>query len=140
MENYEMNEMNGVSEITGKIVGAAVDVHRAFGPGLKREQYLKALIAEMRMRDIQIETNVKMPVVYKGIDLDEEGVCRLDIVVEGRVLVRVVAMDEVKDIHEAQLFTFLKTAGLECGMMINFNTVRLKDGIYRRNNKLTNEL
>lgn len=140
MENYEMNELNGVSEITGKIVGAAVDVHRAFGPGLKREHYLKALIAEMRMRDIQIETNVKMPVIYKGIDLDEDGSCRLDIVVEGRVLVRVVAMDEVKDIHEAQLFTYLKTTGLECGMMINFNTVRLKDGIYRRNNKLTNEL
>jgi len=140
MENYEMNDMNGISEVTGKIVGAAIDVHRAFGPGLKREHYLKALISEMRMRGIEIETNVKMPLIYKGIDLDEDGTFRMDIVVEGRVIVRVVAMDEVKDIHEAQLFTYLKATGMECGMMINFNTVRLKDGIYRRINKLTNEL
>jgi len=125
-ENTEM-ELNRITE---SIIGAAIEVHRALGPGLLESAYEECLCRELSLREIPFERQRPLPVEYKGTTLD----CgyRLDLLVMGTVVVEIKAVESIEPIHEAQLLTYLKLGGWKLGLLINFNVPVLKDGIRRR--------
>ena len=116
-------------ELTGQIIGAAIDVHRELGPGLLESAYDACLCFELNLRKIEFARQVPLPVVYKGLRID----CgyRADIVVENKIVVEVKAVEDVIDIHKAQLLTYLRITGSQVGLILNFNTAVLKNGITR---------
>jgi GxxExxY protein len=125
-EDTEM-ELNRITE---QIIGAAIEVHRALGPGLLESAYEECLCRELSLREIPFERQRPLPVEYKGTTLD----CgyRLDLLVMGTVVVEIKAVECIEPIHEAQLLTYMKLGGWKLGLLINFNVPVLKDGIRRR--------
>ena len=117
-------------ELTEKIIGAAIEVHRELGPGLLESAYEAALAHELSLREVQYERQKEMPVRYKGF-LIELGY-RLDLLVEDKVVVELRAVTEMHPIYEAQLITYLRLSGRRVGLLINFNVPRLMDGLIRR--------
>src|ERR1700722_1362158 len=115
--------------LTGNIIGAAIDVHRALGPGLLESAYEACLIYELRLRKIKLESQKAMPVFYKDVMLD----CgyRADLVVEDQVIVEIKSVASILSIHEAQLLSYLKQSDCKYGLLINFNVKLLKEGIRR---------
>ena len=113
-----------------KVIGCAIDVHRLLGPGLLESAYKECLCFELRQAGIAYRRQEKLPLRYKGFDLD----CRyqMDLVVENSPVVEVKAVDRVAPIHEAQLMTYLRLSGHRLGLLMNFNCALLKDGIVRR--------
>jgi GxxExxY protein len=110
------------------VIGAAIEVHRRLGAGLDESLYESALCVELGLRGLSF---VKQPVVqvqYKGQTIGEK---RLDLVVEGRLVVELKAVEELAPLHKAQVLTYLRITGLKLGLLINFNTILLKDGIKR---------
>jgi len=124
-ENTEM-ELNDVS---GQVIGAAIEVHRELEPGLLESAYEACLAYELRHRGVKVEQQVAQPVFYKGLQL--ECGYRLDLLVEDRVIVELKAVEALLPIHEAQLLTYLKLRKLRLGLLINFNVPILKNGIKR---------
>ncbi len=116
--------------MTHEIIGAAIAVHRALGPGLLESAYQTCLAHEFTKRRIAFEREVPLPVIYDGQHLD----CgyRLDFVIAKQVVVETKCVDAVANIHLAQLLTYLRLSGHARGLLINFNQIVLKDGIYRR--------
>lgn len=116
--------------LTSKIIGAAIDVHRALGPGLLESAYEACFAYELRLRQLKVEEQKPLPIFYKDVMLD----CgyRLDLVVEGQVIIEVKSVSAIAPIHEAQLLSYLKIYG-SCtrGLLINFNVKRLVEGIRR---------
>ena len=119
-----------VNEITGSIVNSAMKVHSLLGPGLLESAYQFCLAHELRSRGLEVATEVALPVVYEGHKL-EVGY-RIDLIVEGRVVVEVKSVEAIRPIHEAQLPSYMRLSGLKVGLLINFNVLRLRDGIKRR--------
>ena len=119
-----------INQITQETIGAAIEVHRKLGPGLLESAYRKCLCQELTLRGIPFQTELKLPLEYKGIHL--EAGYRLDILVAGLVVVEVKAVAALAPIHEAQLLTYLRLGGWRVGLLINFNNVLLKDGIRRK--------
>jgi GxxExxY protein len=117
-------------ELTEKIIGAAIQVHRELGPGLLESAYEAALAHELGLRGVRFVRQKEMPVRYKGY-LIEVGY-RLDLLVEDQVVVELKAVTEMHPIFEAQLITYLRLSNLRVGLLINFNVPRLKEGIIRR--------
>ncbi|MDQ6621996.1 MAG: GxxExxY protein [Verrucomicrobiota bacterium] len=119
-----------LNAITEAIIGAAIDVHRALGPGLLESAYEMCLCREMTLRDLPFERQRPVAVEYKGIKLD----CgyRADLIVANAVLVEVKAVETLLPIHEAQLLSYLRLSGIDAGLLINFNERLLKHGIKRR--------
>lgn len=119
-----------VNELTEEIIGAAIEVHRALGPGLLERAHEECLCRELKLRHIAFERQRDLPVVYKGTELD----CgyQLDLLVADRIVVELKAVEKLLPIHEAQLLTCLKLGGWQVGLLINFNVPVLKDGIRRR--------
>ena len=119
-----------INEITEAVIGAAIEVHRALGPGLLESAYTQCLCYELTLRKLPFETEAPLPVTYKGLKLD----CgyRLDLVVAGTVVVEVKAIERFVPVHEAQLLTYLRLGGWKAGLLINFNVPVLRDGIKRR--------
>lgn len=117
-------------EITERVIGAAIEVHRVLGPGLLESAYEECLCAELRERGIVHQRQIPLPVEYKGTRLD----CgyRLDLLVEEVVVVEIKAVSSMESIHEAQLLTYLRLGGWRVGLLINFNVPLLRDGIVRR--------
>jgi GxxExxY protein len=117
-------------EITSQIIGAAIAVHKALGPGLLESAYEACLVYELTQRGIHVERQKELPVIYGNVRLD----CgyRIDLLVEGIVIVELKAVDELAPIHEAQLLSYLKLSGCKIGLLIHFNVEILKDGIRRR--------
>ncbi|MDG6027894.1 MAG: GxxExxY protein [Candidatus Brocadia sp.] len=115
--------------LTEQIIGAAIEVHKHFGPGLLESAYEECLCRELYLRGLKFERQRNLPLEYKGIKLD----CgyRIDIVVEEKVILELKVVDTITPIHEAQLLTYLKLSGIEIGLIINFNVPVLKDGIKR---------
>ena len=115
--------------LTGAVIGAAIEVHRELGPGLLESAYEECLCRELSLRRIQFKKQVPQPVVYKDVHLD----CgyRMDIVVEKKVVVEIKSVDTINPIHVAQILTYMKLSGLHTGLLLNFNTAVLKDGIKR---------
>jgi GxxExxY protein len=114
---------------TKEIIAAALEVHRILGPGLLESAYEECLCHELYLRRAGIERQKPLPVHYKGKILD----CgyRLDLVVEGKILLELKSVEKLLPIHEAQLLTYLRLSGIRTGLLINFNTPLLKDGIKR---------
>ena len=119
-------------QLTESIIGAAIEVHRAIGPGLLESAYLNCLKHELGLRGISHRHEVMLPVEYKGVKLD----CgyRLDLLVMERVVIEVKSVHQLDPIHDAQLLTYLRLGGWKVGLLINFNVPILKDGIRRKVN------
>jgi GxxExxY protein len=116
-------------ELSHRVIGCALEVHRVLGPGLLESTYEQCLAHELRLAGISFKLKHPMPVEYKGVKLD----CgyRVDLLVEDRLIVEIKAVEEVKGIHQAQLLTYMKLAGAKVGLLINFNVKLLRDGIQR---------
>jgi len=117
-------------ELTDKIIGVAIEVHRALGPGLLESAYQVCVEHESNLQKMLFEHQVEIPINYKGIDLDAGY--KIDLIYERRVIVELKAVERVIPVHEAQLLTYMKLTGIRVGLLINFNVPVLKDGIYRR--------
>jgi len=117
------------NEITQHIIGAAIEVHKQLGPGLLESAYEECLCHELATRKINFERQKPIPLVYKEVKLD----CgyRLDILVEGRIVVELKSVDGLGPIHEAIILTYLKLSSHKLGLLINFNVPLLKNGIRR---------
>ena len=124
-----MTERENLNRFTESIIGAAIEVHRALGPGLLESAYEACLTFELAQRGLQVERQRPLPVVYQEVKPD----CgyRLDLLVEEAVIVEVKAVDRLMPIHQAQLLSYLKLSGCKVGLLINFNVKVLKDGIRR---------
>jgi len=115
--------------ISGAVIGAAIEVHRALGPGLLESAYEACLAYELTERDIPFERQKPIPILYKGVALDAGF--RADLLVDGLVVVELKAVDALAPVHEAQVLTYLKLTGCKLGLLINFNVPVLKHGLKR---------
>jgi GxxExxY protein len=122
--------MISYNQITEKVIGAAIEVHRKLGPGLLESAYQECLAREMLLQNISFNREVPVPVVYKGVHL--ECGYRLDFLVENAVVVEIKAVDLMPPVYEAQLVTYLSLGGWQVGLLINFNVMLLREGIRRR--------
>ncbi len=122
------------NELSNRIIGAAIEVHRSLGPGLLESTYEECLCYELSLNDIPFKRQAPMAVVYKGIQLDFGY--RTDIIVDEKVILELKSVAEIRHIHKAQLLTYLKLSGLKLGMLLNFNVPLMKDGIFRFANDL----
>ena len=121
-----------INRLTGEVIGAAIEVHKALGPGLLEAAYEECLCRELFLRKMPLKRQEPLPIEYKGVKLD----CgyRLDIVVADQLIVELKACESLQPVHEAQLLTYLKLTGIKVGLLINFNVPVLKDGIKRMAN------
>jgi GxxExxY protein len=117
------------NELSRQVIVAAIEVHRELGPGLLESTYEECLAHEFHLRNVPFERQKVVPVAYKGLTLD----CgfRVDLLVDGLVVVELKAVDRLAGIHEAQLLTYLKLTGCKLGLLMNFNVTLLRDGIKR---------
>lgn len=118
-----------INEISNRIIGAAVEVHRALGPGLLESTYEESLAWEFTLRRIPFERQKPLPVQYKGTKL--ECGYRLDFLVADMVVVELKAIESLLPIHTAQMLTYMKLGGWKAGLLLNFNVRLLRDGIKR---------
>jgi GxxExxY protein len=118
-----------INQITEKIIGCAIEVHKHLGPGLLEKAYEECLFYELIMAGLDVKRQLPLPLVYKEVEL-EVGY-KIDLMVEDKVIVEIKAVDALAEIHKAQLMTYMKLAEIKIGLLINFNVVRLKDGIVR---------
>ena len=118
-----------INDVTGVVVDSSVKVHSRLGPGVFERAYRECLVYELRKRGLDVATEVALPVVYDDIKIHLGY--RVDLLVEGSVIVELKAVRKLRPIHDAQLLSYLKLSGLWVGLLINFNVTRLKDGIRR---------
>lgn len=116
-------------ELSGRVIGCALEVHKALGPGLLESAYNQCLAQELKLAKIPTQSEVPVSVKYKGIDVR----CgyRMDLLVDDRLIVELKSVDRLQAIHEAQILTYMRLAGVSTGLLINFNSPRLKEGIKR---------
>jgi GxxExxY protein len=129
-----MTERDTLNRITDIIIGAAIEVHRALGPGLLESAYESCMVFEIVDRHcLKVEQQKPLQVIYRGVSLD----CgyRLDLLVSDLVIVELKTVDKILPIHEAQMLSYLKLSSCKVGLLINFNVKVLKDGIKRVVNK-----
>ena len=117
------------SDLTAEIIGGAIEVHKHWGPGLYEEIYERSLYHELRLRKVAFESQVKLPLIYKGERVGDD--LRLDLIVQGKVVIELKAVKVLEPIHEAQLLTYMKLTGCKVGLLINFNVPVLRQGIKR---------
>ena len=122
------------NEISKKIIGAAIEVHKALGPGLLESAYETCLERELTERGLSVERQAELPVVYKDVRCDVGY--RIDLLVEGKVIVEIKSVEALNEIHIAQVLTYLKLSECRLGLLINFNVKLLRNGIKRLVNHL----
>jgi len=115
--------------LTEKIIGAAIEVHNYWGPGLVESIYEKSLAHELELRGIEVRKQVSLDLKYKDMVLDDDF--RIDLIVDGKVIIELKVVKELAPIHEAQLLTYMKLTKCSVGLLINFNVVKLVQGIKR---------
>ena len=115
-----------------KIIDAAMQVHRELGPGLLESVYEVCLIEELKNKGLKVESQVRLPIVYKGKELKKDFI--IDLLVEDKIVIELKAVEDLLPVHEVQLVTYLKLSGMKLGYLINFNVSLLKFGIRRRIN------
>jgi len=117
------------NDLTEKIIGCSIRVHKALGPGLLESAYQACLYYELVKSGLNVEKEKPLPLVYEEVKLD----CgyRMDLVIENRIIVEVKSVDALNDIHLAQVLTYLKLTKNRFGLLINFNVLKLKDGVKR---------
>jgi GxxExxY protein len=115
--------------LTEQIIGLAIEVHRQLGPGLLESAYEECLCFELKQEGLPFRRQVALPVVYKSVRLD----CgyRLDIVVQDQVILEIKTVERLLPVHEAQMLTYMKLSGIRTGLLLNFNSAVLRDGIRR---------
>ena len=116
-------------ELSNQVIGCAIEVHRELGPGLLESTYEQCLAHELKLNGIRFKLQHPQPVEYKGVRLD----CgyRVDLLVEDKLIIELKSVEQIKGIHEAQLLTYMKLAGVKTGLLMNFNVTKLKSGIKR---------
>lgn len=120
------------NNITKEIIASAIEVHKELGPGLLESVYEFCLIDELKRRNIQLKSQVKLPIVYKGKQLDKDFI--MDILVEDSVVIELKSVETILPVHEVQLLTYLRLADKKLGLLINFNVPVLKEGVKRKIN------
>ena len=117
------------NEFAKVVVDAALEIHKALGPGLLESVYQAVLAYELRQRGLQVETEVSIPVVYGQVQI--ETAFRADLIVEGHLLIELKSVEQINAIHKKQLLTYLRLSQLKLGLLINFNEELIKNGIHR---------
>lgn len=118
-----------INTLTGKIIGAAIEVHRELGPGLLERIYEVCLVEELRSLGLKVESQKDLPIIYKDKVMEE--VLRIDLLVEDRVIVELKTAESLLPVHRAQILSYMKLAQKEVGLLINFHVALLKNGIER---------
>jgi GxxExxY protein len=129
MEAFKMDEAAYLNSLTDRVIRAAIEVHKALGPGLLESTYRVCTGYELLQDKLKISQEVPLPVIYKGVRIDAGY--RIDMVVNDVVIVEFKSVDALAPIHDAQLLSYLKLSGLKVGLLINFNVKVLKYGIRR---------
>jgi GxxExxY protein len=121
--------MNEINQITHEILDSAYKVHSTLGPGLLESTYRTCLVYELREKGFKVEEEKTLPLIYENLKLD----CgyRIDLLVEDKVVIELKTVENFKDVHTAQVLTYLKLSGCKVGLLLNFYTKSLKDGIKR---------
>jgi GxxExxY protein len=121
--------LSHASDLSERVIGMAIEVHRHLGPGLLESTYEECLCFELKEAGFLYRRQVPLPVVYKEVHLD----CgyRMDVVVEGELILEIKAIERVLAVHEAQMLTYLRLSGIRVGLLLNFSNVTLKDGLRR---------
>jgi GxxExxY protein len=122
------------NDISYKVIGAAIEIHKTIGPGLLESAYENALAFDLKQLGFNVKQQVAMPFIYK--EVKQEIGYRLDLLVSNKVIIEIKAVESLAPVHYAQLLTYLKLSGLKLGLLINFNSKTLKDNIHRIVNKL----
>jgi GxxExxY protein len=122
-------DLTDLNQITEKIIGAAIEVHRHLGPGLLESAYEECSCYELDQMGLKFQRQVHLPIQYKGIQL--QGAYRMDVVVEDAVVVEIKATEQMLPLYSAQVLTYLRSAHKTIGLLINFNVPVLKDGVKR---------
>jgi GxxExxY protein len=124
-----MDERDRLDQISRRIIGAAIEVHKALGPGLLESAYQACLAFELRERGLNVKEQTPLPVIYKGVHLD----CgyRLDLIVEDEIVVEIKAVEQLAPIHDAQLLSYLRMSHRKVGLLMNSHVRVLKDGLKR---------
>lgn len=117
------------NDIATIILGCAIEVHKQLGPGLLESAYEACLLYELKEKGLNVVQQAALPVIYKDVKL--EAGYRIDLLVENKVIIEIKSVDALADIHLAQVLTYLKLKDLKLGLLINFNSVLLKEGIKR---------
>jgi GxxExxY protein len=118
-----------VNQLSAIIVDSALTIHRKLGPGLLERIYEECLIYELRSRNLKIESQITLPIEYKELKIDDAY--RIDVLVEDSVIIEIKAVETILPVHEAQLLTYLRLTNHRLGLLINFNSPLIKDGIKR---------
>ncbi len=124
-----------LNELSSEIINAAITVHRELGPGLLESVYQKCMVLELFNRKLKVESELPVPVFYRGVRVNDEGF-RLDLLVENSIVIEVKSVEKVQAVHKKQLLTYLRLAEKPLGLLINFNDAVLVDGITRIVNNL----
>jgi GxxExxY protein len=132
-----MNESEKLNSLTNRIIHAAIEVHKALGPGLLESAYQACTAYELVQEGFKVDQQIPLPVMYKDVHLDVGY--RLDMVVNDAVIVEFKSVDSIAPIHEAQLLSYLKLSGMNVGLLINFNVKVLKYGIRRTVNNFPDD-
>jgi GxxExxY protein len=117
------------NEISKIIIGCAIEVHKQLGPGLLESAYQEFLFYELKQAGLEVQKEKPMPIVYKEVKLDHGY--RIDLLVENKVVVEIKSVEELNDVHTAQVLTYLKLGNYKLGLLLNFHVSLLKDGIKR---------
>ena len=117
------------NQLTGEIIGAAIEVHRHLGPGLLESVYEEGLMYELSQQGLAVQRQLELPVIYKGKQLNTNY--RIDLLVNNEVIVELKSVQRIENIHKAQLLTYLKMSKLRYGLLLNFNVAIMKQGICR---------
>ena len=126
--------MMDINKLSSRIIGAAIEVHKALGPGLLESAYEECICYELSIGGLSLERQKPLAVQYKGINLD----CgyRLDVVVEDAIILELKSCEKIEPIHKAQLLTYLKLSSIKLGLLLNFNVTLMREGIVRIVNEL----
>ncbi len=118
-----------INQLSSKIIGAAIEVHKTIGPGLLESAYEECLCHELNLRNLHFGRQVPVPISYKGKKLD----CgyRIDLIVEKMIILELKAIEKIEPIHMAQLLTYLKLSNISLGLLLNFNVPVMREGIIR---------
>ena len=117
------------NQLTSEIIDAAIEVHRHLGPGLLESTYEECMAFELQQRNLTLERQLELPIMYKGIKLDQNY--RIDLLVNNQAVVELKSVNKLEPIHNAQLLTYLKLSGKRYGLLLNFNVPLMKQGIKR---------
>ena len=126
-ETVNMDSKKNFSELSNKVIGCVIEVHKALGPGLLESAYQQCLCHELRLNDIGFHIEKPLPIDYKGCRLD----CgyRMDMLVEDEIILELKSVAELNRVHEAQILSYMKLANIKQGFLINFNVTLLKNGL-----------